>query len=195
MKGAIEGMSASGSELSVRTIGGADAVGICGSGLVDALAVMRNADVLDETGRLVGHDEKSPVEGLGRRVVRGLSGPEFVIVEGGRNRRACRCHPERHKKSLQLAKGAITAGIKIMLARMGVNEADLKEVLLAGAFGNYIDKANARCYRRCRTFLDLIKPVGNAAGVGAKHALLSKKLQTGGCDGPACKSYKSFLYA
>ena len=177
MKGAIEGVSASGSELSVRTIGGADPVGICGSGLVDALAVMRKADVLDETGRLVGHDEKSPVRGLGRRVVRGPSGPEFVIVEGGRNGVHVAV-TQKDIRELQLAKGAITAGIKIMLARMGVNEADLKEVLLAGAFGNYIDKANARSIGLLpNVSLDLIKPVGNAAGVGAKHALLSKKVR------------------
>ena len=138
---------------------------------------MRNANVLDETGRLVGHDEKSPVEGLGRRVVRGPSGPEFVIVEGGRNGVHVAV-TQKDIRELQLAKGAITAGIKIILARMGVNEADLKEVLLAGAFGNYIDKANARSIGLLpNVSLDLIKPVGNAAGVGAKHALLSKKVR------------------
>ena len=175
MKGAIEHVSASGSRLQVRTIGGVEPVGICGSGLVDALAVMRRAGVLDETGRLAGPDEKSLGRAFRRRVVRGPSGPEFVLGKGGRNM-AQVAVTQKDIRELQLAKGAITAGIKIMLARMGVDEGDLAEVLLAGAFGNYIDKANARAIGLLpNVSLDSIKAVGNAAGEGAKVALLSGK--------------------
>jgi uncharacterized 2Fe-2S/4Fe-4S cluster protein (DUF4445 family) len=179
MRGAIEHVSASGSGLSVRTIGGVDPVGICGSGLVDALAVMRRAGVLDETGRLAGPDKKSPGRALSRRVVRGPSGPEFVLAKGGRNRTPVAV-TQRDIRELQLAKGAITAGVKIMLARMGADEGDLTEVLLAGAFGNYIDKANARAIGLLPNLsLDLIKAVGNAAGEGARAALLSGKARRG----------------
>ena len=175
MRGAIEHVSASGSRLSVRTIGGVDPVGICGSGLVDALAVMRRAGVLDETGRLAGPDKKSPGRALRRRVVPGPSGPEFVIAKGGRNGTPVAV-TQKDIRELQLAKGAITAGVKIMLARMGADEGDLTEVLIAGAFGSYIDKANARAIGLLpNVALDLIKAVGNAAGEGAKAALLSGK--------------------
>ncbi|MGA3175606.1 MAG: ASKHA domain-containing protein, partial [Syntrophorhabdales bacterium] len=69
--------------------------------------------------------------------------------------------------------------IKIMLDQMAVDKNDLAEVLLAGAFGNYIDKANARSIGLLPDIpLDLIKPIGNAAGAGAKAALLSREVRS-----------------
>jgi len=178
MKGAIEGVRASGSRLVVNTIGKTEPVGICGSGLVDALAVMRKIGVLTETGRLLEPDPRAPGDSLGRRVVRGQSGTEFVLVKGRRDRTSIAV-TQKDIRELQLAKGAITAGIKIMLDQMAVDKNDLAEVLLAGAFGNYIDKANARSIGLLPDIpLDLIKPIGNAAGAGAKAALLSREVRS-----------------
>jgi uncharacterized 2Fe-2S/4Fe-4S cluster protein (DUF4445 family) len=81
-------------------------------------------------------------------------------------------------RELQMAKGAIAAGIKIMLDRMGIDEGGLEEILLAGAFGNYIDKANAMAIGLLPKIpLKAIRSVGNAAGQGAKLALLSRSVR------------------
>jgi uncharacterized 2Fe-2S/4Fe-4S cluster protein (DUF4445 family) len=139
---------------------------------------MRKIGVLTETGRLLEPDPRAPGDSLGRRVVRGQSGPEFVLVKG-RSDRTSIAVTQKDIRELQLAKGAITAGIKIMLDQMAVDKNDLAEVLLAGAFGNYIDKANARSIGLLPNIpLDLIKPIGNAAGAGAKAALLSREVRS-----------------
>ncbi len=175
MSGAIERVTLSGSGLSVRTIGNAEPIGICGSGLIDVISVMRKAGLLTESGRIVEtHDgSRGP---LARRVVQGPGGLEFLLTKRGEKRISV---TQKDIRELQLAKGAVTAGVRIMLDRMGVNETDLREVLLAGAFGNYIDKARARDIGLLpKVPLDAIRSVGNAAGQGAKLALISKGIRT-----------------
>jgi len=77
-------------------------------------------------------------------------------------------------RALQFAKGAIAAGVNVLLAHMGVTAGDLREVLLAGSFGSYINPASARLIGLVPWVpVERIVAVGNAAGEGAKICLLS----------------------
>jgi len=76
-------------------------------------------------------------------------------------------------RELQLAKGAIAAGVRILLARLGASTDDVARVYLAGAFGNYINRASARRIGLLNFPLDKIEPAGNTALLGAKMALFA----------------------
>jgi len=145
----------------VATIGGAAPIGICGSGVVDLLAGLVRSGVVDRSGRMSAH----PL------VRRGEAGPlEYVLTNGPNGEIVFTQHDVRN---LQLAKGAIATGWALLLESLGIGVGDLHRVYVAGAFGNYLDLANAQD-------IDLIPPVprdrvvfvGNAAGVGAQMALI-----------------------
>lgn len=154
MNGAIQRVRLVDGKVAIETIGGANPVGICGSGLIDALAVMQQLGVLAESGRL-------------------LDGAEFTLVEKSRRQRRLSV-TQKDVRELQLAKATIAAGIKIVLGEMGIDEKDLGETLLAGAFGNFMDLANAQAIGLLpRVPLEKLRQVGNAAGQGAKLALVS----------------------
>ncbi len=142
--------------------------GICGSGIFDAAAQMFLAGIIGKNGRF-NMKIKSP------RLRYDKGGmAEFVIAwakETAINHDIVVC--QKDIRAIQLAKAAMYSGAKIMMHRMGVNKID--QVILAGAFGSYIDKASAAaiglfpdCGQNC------IKAVGNAAGDGARIALLNK---------------------
>jgi len=142
--------------------------GICGSGIFDAAAQMFLARIIDKSGRF-NMNLKSPRL---RHDEAGMA--EFVIAwakETAINHDIVIC--QKDIRAIQLAKGAMYSGAKIMMQRMGVDRID--NVLLAGAFGSYIDKASAAaiglfpdCGQGC------VRAVGNAAGDGARIALLNK---------------------
>lgn len=157
----------------VRTISGARARGICGSGLIDAVAEMRRVGVVDESGRMLTPDEareKLPPF-LAERLIQTERGYAFVLA--GRGERGVYMTQQDVRK-LQLAKGAISAGINILLKELGLSVDDVERVLLAGAFGSYISPASARTIGLVPPFsLSRLASVGNAASVGARMALLS----------------------
>ena len=164
--GAIEGVTFSDGEVRLQVIGDEPPRGICGSGLIDAVAQLRVAGLLDASGRLARADEV-PGHPLASRLVEedGLRGfhltGDITLTQ-------------RDIRELQSAKGAIATGIAALMELMGVTADDLHQVLLAGSFGTYIDPQSARV-------IGLVPPVpveritaaGNAAGEGAKMALLS----------------------
>ena len=164
--GAIEGVTFSDGEVRLQVIGDEPPRGICGSGLIDAVAQLRVAGLLHASGRLARADEV-PGHPLASRLVeedglRGLHLTEDITLT------------QRDIRELQSAKGAIATGIAALMELMGVTADDLHQVLLAGSFGTYIDPQSARV-------IGLVPPVpveritaaGNAAGEGAKMALLS----------------------
>ncbi|KLU59663.1 Na(+)-translocating NADH-quinone reductase subunit F [Peptococcaceae bacterium CEB3] len=162
------------SDVSVEVIGGAKARGICGSGLIDAMAEMVRAGVVESSGRLVNKEaqlEKLPP--LVRRRLRG--GTEFVLVWAEDSATGEDIViSQKDVRELQLAKGAIMAGIRILLREEGAEAGELDRVLLAGAFGNYIGKESALGIGLLPPVpLERIAAIGNAAGDGAKMALLS----------------------
>jgi uncharacterized 2Fe-2S/4Fe-4S cluster protein (DUF4445 family) len=143
-----------------------DARGICGSGIFDVAAHMFLAGIIDKGGRFPSV-KKSP------RLRQGEKEPEFVIAwtkETAIGRDIVIC--QKDIRAIQLAKGAMYAGARIMMNKMGVEKID--KVILAGAFGSYIDKMSAAViglFPDCDP--ERVYAVGNAAGDGARIALLN----------------------
>lgn len=164
--------------VTISTINNRKARGICGSGLVDAVAEMLKAGIIDEMGRMLDPDE---VEGLApavrQRLIVGEKGIEFVLAEAGKTADGVPLTlTQRDIRQLQLAKGSIHAAIRTLLKIAGAEITDISELLLAGAFGNYIRKESAvRIGLVPDMPIEKITSVGNAAGTGAKLALLSTK--------------------
>jgi uncharacterized 2Fe-2S/4Fe-4S cluster protein (DUF4445 family) len=160
-------------DVRVRTIAGARPRGLCGSGLIDAVAEMRRVGVLDETGRMLSPEQARAIlpAALTERLIQTERGYAFVLAGSGP--RAVYMTQQDVRK-LQLAKGAISAGISILLKELGIGYAGVARVLLAGAFGSYISPASARTIGLVPLFsLSRLASIGNAASVGAKAALLS----------------------
>jgi uncharacterized 2Fe-2S/4Fe-4S cluster protein (DUF4445 family) len=166
-KGAIERLSITASGVEYQTIGDAPPVGLCGSGVLDAVAQLRQLGVLDERGNMGDHP----------RVRRTDHGPEFVLVaaEEGENGREV-VITRGDVGEIQLAKGAIRAGINILLDEVGLSEQDIDRVIIAGAFGTYIDVSSAITIGMFPPLpVERFNQVGNAAGMGAKLALVSRE--------------------
>ncbi len=170
--GAIEGMEIRDSEIRLQVIGNAKPIGICGSGLVDIVAELLNAGLVDASGRML-KPEEARARGIAEQLiarlvedaergVRAFSLAENIVLT------------QPDIRALQFAKGAIAAGVQVLLQDMGIAANDLHEVLLAGSFGSYINPASARRIGLV-PWIDVkrIVAVGNSAGEGAKIALLS----------------------
>jgi len=176
-QGAIERVWIDRGEVKLQVIGGGGALGLCGSGLLDAVAQMAGAGLLNGSGRLLAPDSPrlTLTPGLARRLVDGEGGRSFLLARRGRRPVLL---TQRDIRELQLAKGAIRAGISILLKEYGIGEEDIAEILLAGAFGSFISPASARAIGLIPPLpLDRITAVGNAAGQGALMALLSTELR------------------
>jgi uncharacterized 2Fe-2S/4Fe-4S cluster protein (DUF4445 family) len=164
--GAIEKVWVEERGVRVATIDGRPAVGICGSGILDAIAALRRAGALNDRGRMqAGH----PL------VRRGEDGLEVVLVEAAASGTGRDIVVTQGDVSqVQLAKGAIRAGIQVLLDEAGIGAAQLSEVVIAGAFGSYLDPASAVGIGLFPPLpLARFRAVGNAAGAGARLALLS----------------------
>jgi uncharacterized 2Fe-2S/4Fe-4S cluster protein (DUF4445 family) len=166
--GAIEHVRYLDGRFSVQTIGDLAPIGLCGSGVLDAVAEARRAGALTERGSLARDH---------RLVSSTPDGPACVLVEGknaghGRDivlRRA-------DVNEIQLAKGAIRAGIDVLLADAGLAAGDLDEVVVAGAFGTYLDLDSAMAIGMLpRLPHGAYRQVGNGAGQGAVQLLLSRR--------------------
>ena len=151
--------------------------GICGSGLIDLIAELLRVGIIDETGRLLDAGE---IEGLSpdllERIRPGEAGNEFVVTWAGETADGSDIVlTQRDIRELQLAKGAIRAGTMILQKVLGIKDEDIDELLLAGAFGNYIRKESAMGMGLLpRIPLERIRSVGNAARVGARLCLISQ---------------------
>jgi uncharacterized 2Fe-2S/4Fe-4S cluster protein (DUF4445 family) len=146
-------------------IGGGPAAGICGSGVLDAVAEMRSAGIINERGRI----------GKGQPGVRLQQDgfPAFLLVAGSDGQRDVLITQQDIDQVL-LAKGAIRAGIDILMAHLRVNVQDIEDINIAGAFGSYLDPWNAvRIGVLPGVPLNRIHAIGNAAGAGARMMLAS----------------------
>ena len=174
--GAIEAVRID-EDVHCSVIGSSRAIGICGSGLIDACAKMFRAGVIDGMGRL-GPPAREPLPtALEARLRTGDAGVEFVLVrdaDAGKNEDVTLTQGDI--RQLQLAKSAIYAGIVLLQRVMGIDDAELSELMLCGGFGNYIDTESAVAIRLLPNVdLDRITYVGNAAHLGAQMALLSER--------------------
>ena len=163
--GAIEKVEISGSEVTLSTIDNGAPVGICGSGLISAVSEMLRNGVIDATGRM---DKEHPR-------VRLIGGkPVFVLAEKPNGDPVGLT--QKDIREVQLAKGAMQAGASIMLKILGRKPEDIRKVMLAGAFGNFIDReAASRIGLLPRIPLERIEPVGNTAGAGISMVLMNRE--------------------
>jgi uncharacterized 2Fe-2S/4Fe-4S cluster protein (DUF4445 family) len=177
--GGIDHVDLQGDELVLHSIGRGRLRGICGSGAVDVLAALRRLEIVDATGRLLSADEVAagPGRRLAGRLVPHRQGRAFVLAPPEQTATGePLLFTQRDVRQLQLAKGAIRAGIEIMMKVMGAEPEQVAEVCLAGAFGNYIRPESAMAIGLMpRLPQAALTPVGNAAGVGAQMALLSRR--------------------
>jgi uncharacterized 2Fe-2S/4Fe-4S cluster protein (DUF4445 family) len=165
-EGAIEGVTL-GDTVELQVIGGdVPAQGLCGSGLVDAVAQLLLVGLLDHSGRMKAA-ESVPAHPLADRLVQIDGVRAFQLAEGV-------YLTQRDVRELQFAKGSIATGIKVLMDILGVEPGDLDEVFLGGSFGSYLNPESARVIGLIpEVDVDRIIAVGNSAGEGAKIALLS----------------------
>jgi uncharacterized 2Fe-2S/4Fe-4S cluster protein (DUF4445 family) len=173
--GAIERVSID-DDVNCKVIGDAPAIGICGSGLIDACAKMLDAKVIDANGLLRKDGMPGLSPALQERLFKGESGRQFVLVhkeESGKDHDISITQADI--RQLQLAKSAIYSGIVMLRNVMGLSNEQIEELMLCGGFGNYI---NIESSVKIRLLPELpterITYMGNAAAVGAQMALLSE---------------------
>ena len=153
--GAIDHVWVEDGKIRCSVIGGGEAKGICGSGLIDAVASLLELGLLNARGRLLADEEAD-----GERIAR-LTDTVYIT--------------QNDIREVQMAKGAIAAGISLMARELGIEISQIGKVLLAGAFGSFLKPESA-----CRIgllpaeLLEKIIAVGNAAGSGAKMMACSK---------------------
>jgi uncharacterized 2Fe-2S/4Fe-4S cluster protein (DUF4445 family) len=144
--GAISEVTARDGAFACRVLGGGEPRGLCGSGLVDAVATALDLGLALPSGRLAARARELSIA------------PPVVLTQ-------------QDVRELQLAKGAMAAGVDILLQRWGATREDVGRVYLAGAFGNYLNRASARRIGLLRFPVEQVEPAGNTALLGAKLAL------------------------
>jgi uncharacterized 2Fe-2S/4Fe-4S cluster protein (DUF4445 family) len=164
--GAVEYVQITGDDIRVQTIGGRPAVGICGSGILDVVAELRASGIIGRTGRMA---QDHP------RIIPRSGGGAFVLVEKAHTGNGHDLLVTRQDvNEIQLAKGAIRAGVDVLVNEAGITYEDVDSFIVAGAFGTYLDLRSAT---RIGMFpplsLDHFRQVGNAAGTGARQMLIS----------------------
>lgn len=179
--GAIESVYIADEGIFWRTIGHTQPKGICGSGIIDIVAELLKIGIIDESGRMKNKNELygklTPI--LLNSIVQQNSQNAFMITPGNgdypsQGSRNCVVTQEDIRK-VQLAKGAIRAGVEILKKKLKINNEDINQVFIAGTFGNYIDKKNAQVIGLIPDIpLENVIFVGNAALEGAKLALISE---------------------
>lgn len=175
-EGAIESVEID-DDVEMRVIGGTRPRGICGSGLIDLVAELLRVGIIDETGRLQNKDELQGLSSeLSQRIRTSELGNEFVVAWADTTAEANDIVlTQGDIRRLQLAKGAIRAGTIVLQRFLSIQDGDLDEILLAGAFGNYIRKESAMGMGLLPPVpLERIRSVGNAARVGARLCLISQ---------------------
>ena len=166
--GAIERLRLVDNKVEYQTVYGTPPIGLCGSGILDAIAQLYRVRAIDKGGKML---DKHPLV----RNVKGRN--EFVLVkEGEREGGRAVTITQQDVREIQLAKGAIYTGIKLLLEARNRSEAEIEQVIIAGAFGTYIDVASAITIGMLpRLPLSRFRQVGNAAGTGARLALISRQ--------------------
>ena len=164
--GAIERVWLNHDRPQVQTIGSVPPVGICGSGIIDAIAEMRRAEVINARGRL-----QRGMPG----VFENGGGLEFLLVDAAETATGAPISiTQNDVDEIQYAKGAIKAGISVLMEVANLSLTDLDEVVLAGAFGSYLNLDTATAIDLLPNIpLEKYRQVGNAAGVGAQQLLVS----------------------
>jgi len=177
--GAIEAVRITPQSVSLDVIGDAPPLGICGSGLLDIVAQLRLVGLLDASGRFVSEEEAHTIASaaVANRFITdpadGMRAFVLAWAEESGNKQAVYL-TQRDIRELQFAKAAIASGIDVVMRELGIVQEEIEEIYLAGSFGSYINPQSARIIGLVPPVaVERIKAVGNAAGEGAKMALLS----------------------
>ncbi|MDD5893659.1 MAG: ASKHA domain-containing protein, partial [Coriobacteriaceae bacterium] len=168
--GAISSVRLVDGSLELEVIGGEEPVGICGTGLIDAVAVLLELGIVDETGRMLDDDEAADEvddEDLAGRVFELDGRPAFRLAGEI-------AITQEDIRNLQLAKAAVMGGIETLMERRGIDAFDVAKLQIAGGFGQYLDLRNAaRIGLFPEELLDKASSVGNTSIEGASAALFS----------------------
>lgn len=164
--GAIEHVEILENEVGLQVVDNAEPTGLCGSGILDALAQMTVQGIVDTMGRL--HRDHPRVTQCGTTL-------QFNLVTGdARGGRPALAVTQNDVRQLQLAKAAIATGIQGLLEHAGLEPSELNSIIVAGAFGSYVDVRSAIAIGMLPQIpLERFHQIGNAAGVGAKMMLVS----------------------
>jgi uncharacterized 2Fe-2S/4Fe-4S cluster protein (DUF4445 family) len=166
-------------DVRLTVIGEVPPQGICGSALIDIVAQLLDAGLLNHAGAYIRHEKLDPrvPQALRDRLIEAEKRRDSYFILARKGEHGAEqdiIFTQQDVREMQLAKGAIRAGTMMLLQEMGLDDAALEEVMLAGAFGNFIDARNAlRCGLTPQVPLARITSVGNAAGVGARIALVN----------------------
>jgi uncharacterized 2Fe-2S/4Fe-4S cluster protein (DUF4445 family) len=175
-EGAIEVVRLCDDNIELGVIGEVEPIGICGSGLVDAVAELVRVGLLDRSGRFVAEEEAGTIAPrLASRLTVRSDGTRVFVLHGTEGDSDASVHlSQRDIRELQFAKAAIATGWQLLVEELGIPVKEIQQVLLAGSFGSYLSPASAvRIGLVPKVALPRIVSAGNVAGEGAKMALLS----------------------
>lgn len=164
-------------KLEYSVIGGGKPLGVCGSALLDMVAGLVELGIINKRGKFLAFEQLTnpAAQRFKENLIQHEGQGAFLLAKAGITGHG---RPimitQSDIRELQMAKGAMAAGIRVLMATSGIQARDIKEVLLAGAFGNYLNPHSACVIGLIPAELESkIKMIGNAAGTGAKLALLS----------------------
>lgn len=167
MPGAVSSVSLKDGHLEIKTVDDAPAVGICGSGLLDAVAALVECGLVDETGYLADEEE---ADARWAGIVGEEEGQTVCYLDEGHHVYLA----QSDIRKVQLAKAAIRAGIETMMSEMGADYQDIGEVALAGGFGMHLNPKSATAIGLIPPALDgKVRAFGNTAGAGAVACLFA----------------------
>lgn len=151
----------------IQTIGDKKPVGICGSGILDSIAELRKAELINTRGKLDKESKSISKDKQGNL--------QYLLYENEGNKDVISIN-QKDIVEIQLAKGAMRTGIEILMDNAGITFGQIDKIIIAGAFGSYIDPKNVINIGMFPSVsINRIYQVGNAAGVGSKRVLISKE--------------------
>ena len=176
-EGAIDHVSLQDGKFTYSVIGGGKPVGICGSGLIDLMSELVRTSLVESAGRLIDADEATEGEAklLREHLVEYAGQKAFLLADAASSGTGeTLVFTQKDVREVQLAKGAMAAGIQMMCRRLGISTGDIACVMIAGAFGSYMSPASACGIGLIPPALqEKVMAIGNAAGQGARLCALS----------------------
>lgn len=177
-EGAIEAVVVGQDDIDLDVIGDCPPHSICGSGLIDAVAVLLDFGIIDVTGRFNQPQALRNMlpPAIVSRVIQKDNQLAFILYKAANGEEYDIILTQRDIRQVQLAKAAIRAGIKILIKKLGITESSIEQIFLAGAFGNYIRPESALHIGLLPTGdTQRLHFIGNAAASGAQMILLSRQ--------------------
>jgi uncharacterized 2Fe-2S/4Fe-4S cluster protein (DUF4445 family) len=179
-EGAIEHFSISEDlQVHIKVIGDEEPTGICGSGIIDILACLLRMNVINARGKMYSREEYEADHGedaLSARLMKIGGANAFILANAAESGNGEPVFFSQHDaRQIQLAKAAIATGCEIVVQNYGIERTKIKEIVLAGAFGNYLDVDNAQYIGLLPYYEGVpVRSIGNGAGTGVQMYLLDK---------------------